>query len=80
MANIAEGYERDGNKEFLQFLAIAKGSCGELRSHLCVGLDLRYLTEEQYTLLWGKALEISRMVAGLIRHLRQSAMRGQKYR
>jgi len=80
MANIAEGFERDGNKEFLQFLAVAKGSCGELRTHLCAGLDQRYITQEQHDLACEKAVEVSRMLSGLIRHLRETEMRGRKYR
>jgi len=80
MANIAEGYERDGNKEFLQFLAIAKGSCGELRSHLTAAHDQRYSTREQYDAAYGNALEVSRMIAGLMGHLRRSGIQGKKYR
>jgi four helix bundle protein len=79
MSNIAEGFERDGNKEFLQFLAMAKGSCGELRSHLCIGLDQQYIAQEQYESVCERAVQVSRMIAGLIRHLRQSEMRGRKY-
>jgi four helix bundle protein len=80
MANIAEGFERDGNKEFLQFLAVAKGSRGELRSHLTVASDQHYMTRTQYESCYGKAVEVSRMVSGLMRHLRSSQMRGEKYR
>jgi four helix bundle protein len=80
MANIAEGFERDGNKEFLQFLAVAKGSCGELRSHLHVALDQGYMTQEQFKSACQQAVEISRMISGLMNHLRQSAIRGGKYK
>jgi len=80
MANIAEGYERGGDKEFLQFLAVAKGSCGEIRSHLCVALDQGYLAEKEYTLAHERATEVSRMIAGLMKHLRQSPMKGRKYK
>ena len=79
MANIAEGFERGGNKEFLQFLATAKGSCGELRSHLCVAKDQQYITDEQFRLASQKAVTISRMIAGLMKYLRQSNLRGSKY-
>jgi four helix bundle protein len=47
MSNIAEGFERDGNKELVQFLALAKGSCCEVRSHLCVAADQGYLSLDE---------------------------------
>ena len=52
MANIAEGFERKSKKEFLQFLFIAKASCGELRSHLYVLLDLEIITKEKFNDLY----------------------------
>jgi len=79
MANVAEGFERDGNKEFQQFLSMAKGSCGELRSHLYVALDQKYVDAQQHEDLLNRALEISRLIAGLIRYIRQSQHRGRKY-
>jgi len=80
MANIAEGFERGGDNEFRQFLAVAKGSCGELRSHLWVARDVGYLTSEEPLALNDRAEEISRMVAGLMRHLGESPLRGSKYK
>lgn len=58
-SNIAEGFERDGDKEFLQFLSIAKGSCGEVRAHLYVALDQAYLTEDRFRQLTELAEETS---------------------
>jgi four helix bundle protein len=80
LSNIAEGFERAGDKEFLHFLAIAKGSCGEVRAQLYVALDQRYITNEQFTGASNKTLEISRLISGLMRYLRQSEMRGSKYK
>ena len=80
LSNIAEGFERDGDKEFAQFLALAKGSCGEIRAQLYVALDQRYVTEEEFKTLTRQATEISRMLSGLMKYLRQSALRGRKYR
>jgi four helix bundle protein len=79
MANIAEGYERDGNKEFVQFLSQAKGSCGEVRSHLYVALDQEYVSREEFETIRGAAAEISKMISGLMSYLRRVDKRGRKY-
>jgi four helix bundle protein len=80
MSNIAEGFERDGTKEFIQFLSVAKGSSGELRSQLYVALDQGYLEKERFERLLGIVLETSRMIGGLINYLRKSKMKGPKYK
>ena len=80
MSNIAEGFERDGTKKFIQFLSVAKGSSGELRSQLYVALDQGYLEEERFERLLGIVLETSRMIGGLINYLRKSKMKGPKYK
>jgi four helix bundle protein len=67
--NIAEGFERTGNKEFKRFLLIAKGSSGEVRSMLYSALDLGYINKEEFEDLYEKSLEISRMISGLIKTL-----------
>ncbi len=79
VSNIAEGFERGGDREFLQFLSHAKGSCGELRAQLYVALDQTYLTEEQFDSLAAKAVEVSRMISGLMRYLQTSELRGSKF-
>ena len=80
MANIAEGFERGGDNEFRQFLAVAKGSCGEVRSHLWAARDVGYLTAEEHRALNEHVEEIGRMIAGLMRHLSQSPLKGSKYK
>ena len=80
MSNIAEGFERDGTKEFIQFLSVAKGSSGELRSQLYVALDQGYLAKERFDRLLGTVLETTRMIGGLINYLRKSKMKGPKYK
>ncbi|MFI5174500.1 MAG: four helix bundle protein [Terriglobia bacterium] len=80
LSNIAEGFERSGDKEFQQFLALAKGSSGELRSQLYIALDQQYINENQFAEIRLKSEEVSKMLAGLIRYLRGAAMRGSKYK
>jgi four helix bundle protein len=79
MANIAEGFGRSGSKEFLQFLANAKGSATEVQSHLYVALDQRYLDAVQFQPLYDAADEIGRMINGLMTYLRSSGVKGIKF-
>lgn len=76
----AEGFERDGDREFLQFLFVAKGSCGEVRAQLYLAYDRKYITEEEFGELTQKTLQLSRMIAGLTKYLRQSQITGKKYK
>jgi four helix bundle protein len=80
MSNIAEGFERSGTGEFTQFLAIAKGSAGEVRSQLYVALDQKYLTSNVFETLYGKVLQISKMTSGLMSYLRRSGIKGTKFK
>ncbi len=80
MSNIAEGFERGGDKEFVQFLSTSKGSCGEVKSHLYVALDQGYITPVRFEGLYGQATEVSRLVSGFMTHLRESGLHGRKYR
>lgn len=79
MANIAEGYERGGNREFLQFLSVAKASAGEVRSHLYLALDLHFIDNREFERLAGMSREVSKMLSGLMAYLRRTGMKGRKY-
>jgi four helix bundle protein len=80
MANIAEGFDRGGDKEFSQMLSVSKGSCGEVKSHLYVALDQQYLTQTQFTQLYNGADEVGKLIAGFMDYLRQSQLRGRKFK
>lgn len=70
-SNIAEGYERQTNKEFIQFLFIAKGSCGEYRTQLRIAADLGYVNNSEYQSLHKRALDLSAMIQGFINFRRK---------
>ena len=70
MNNIAEGFERRGDKEFKKFLFIAKGSSGEVRSMLDLALELKYITKDRFNVLSDCSLEISKILSGLIKSLK----------
>ena len=80
MDNIAEGFERDGKKEFLQFLYISKGSLGETRSQVHRCFDANHLTEEQYTSLQNDCLNLSAQIKNFINYLVGSEYEGHKKR
>lgn len=79
MANIAEGFEREGNKEFRQFLAMAKGSVGEVKALLYVALDAGLASSEQFQKIMALADETSRLLAGFLRYLKASDKKGSKF-
>ena len=79
MDNIAEGYERNGNKEFVYFLYIAKGSCGEVRSQLIRANDVGFIDDSTFHQLYDDALEVGRKIYYLSETIRRTGNPGNKY-
>ncbi len=80
MSNIAEGFERGSNTEFLQYLFISKGSAGEVRTQLYIAMDQGYVSQEEFEK--GKLLcvNISGQISGLIQYLKGSKFKGEKFK
>ncbi|TMQ01629.1 MAG: four helix bundle protein [Verrucomicrobia bacterium] len=79
-SNIAEGFERGRNREFIRFLSDAKGSCGEVRDQLYTALDENYMTQQEFDQLYVLTLEISRLISGFMKYLQHSDLRGPKFK
>ncbi|MGA8655344.1 MAG: four helix bundle protein [Chthoniobacterales bacterium] len=80
LSNFAEGFEKDGNQEFRQFLSISKGSVGEVRAHLIYALDQAYIDLEAYKQLDRLGEEASKLIGGLMKHLSVSGLKGRKFK
>jgi four helix bundle protein len=80
MSNISEGFERGSNKEFVQFLYIAKGSCGEVRCHITVASDQGYIDKDEFKETRDLAREVSGIIGNFIKYLRGSKMKGSKFK
>ncbi len=72
MANIAEGFDRGSNKEFVQFLIIARGSIAEVKSLSYAALDIGYIANDQSAVIQNKCVKLSNLINGFIRYLRSS--------
>jgi len=79
MSNIAEGFGRGGNREFLQFLSVARGSVAEVQAQLYVALDAGYLQRTQFDSLFRLATETGSLIGGFMRYLAASDQRGHKF-
>jgi four helix bundle protein len=80
MSNIAEGFERDGRREFLQFLSVAKGSAAELKAQLYVAQDQHYIEQTTFERLYAMADTVGKMIGGLMRYLAQTDLKGTKFK
>ncbi len=76
MSNIAEGYSRQTDKEFTQFLFIARGSTAEVQSQLYVALDLGYIDNDSFDLLYKETIIIIKLLSGFIKYLKEKDKKG----
>ncbi len=77
-SNIAEGFEREGNNQFIYFLVIAKGSCGELRTQLYLTNKIGYINEKTHELLKEKCIIISKQLSNFIKYLKSTQQNSSK--
>jgi four helix bundle protein len=78
MSNIAEGFARRGNREFIQFLFISKSSAAEVQSQLYVALDQEYITQDDFDNIYNQAEVVSKMDSGFIKYLSSQLKKSNK--
>ncbi len=78
-SNIAEGFDRKGNKEFIQFLHISLGSLAEVKTQLIIAFELDYMNNENLEMLNQEIIEIQKLLKGLITYLKKSQLKGSKF-
>mgnify|MGYP006282983135 CR=1 FL=1 len=71
MSNIAEGFDRASDKEFIKFLRISTGSCAELKSQLYIALDQDYISQEEFDSAYEQATKVNKLINGFIRYLKK---------